>query len=298
MADMDMHEVRFEWPQTGPTTVIVTGTFDKWSSTWKLTKTAAGFVGTTKVPWNQKILYKYIVDGTWALAHGRPVEVEKRTGFVNHVYIAPPKPQVVLPSSKPPFIANAEDADRNCDLPTTTSPTSGAVAVASPVTDESDNEPSRPFIAPVAAAVAPPDDTHSKSGEPVHVDLGESSMADAKSDSGTTAVADPELTADIMNSPLEPVPSLKVDETSPTKEHEPGAAEKNSKGKPSALPTTPKKGEVFPSVSPPSSPSRFSSLRGSGKKKRTPSFFAKLKEIFHSDKDKEKSGKERTETKN
>jgi len=90
----------------------------KWSSTRKLTRTATGFIGTAKVPWNEKILYKYIVDGNWALHYGTPVEVESRTGFVNHVYIAPSKPQ---PVSKPePVIAEPagvivqpEDVDRD-----------------------------------------------------------------------------------------------------------------------------------------------------------------------------------------
>jgi len=304
VADMDMHEVRFEWPYTGPKTVIVTGTFDKWSSTRQLTKTATGFVCTTKVPWNQKILYKYIVDGKWALVHGRPVEVERETGFINHIYISPPKPQVVLPASKPePDIADStgaivgtaeapENADKNVDIPTRASPASGAEAATSPLTEEPAKEP-----APIAAEVTPLDE-HTKPAEPVHVDIGESSIADAKSDSGTTAVADPELTAEIMNAPLEPVPSQQHDETSPSKEPEPKAAAEKKMNRPSALPTTPTKGEAFPSVSPPSSPSRFGSLRGSGKKKRTPSFFARLKEVFKSDKEKDHSGKDKTETKN
>jgi len=271
----------------------------KWSSTRKLTKTATGFVGTAKVPWNEKTLYKYIVDGNWALDYGTPVEVESRTGFVNHVYIAPPKPQVALPVSKPePVIAEPvgmivepEDVDRDhvcrpdqslllpsisnfLDLflfPQSTSPASGAIAAATPVTEEPANKPAEP-VSPIAV------DAHATAGEPVHADVGEAPIADAKSDSGTTAVADPEPTDITPSAP-------------PNNECDPESAEKKMKGKPAALPSTTKP-VVFPSVSPPSSPSRFGSLRGSGKKTRKPSFLAKLKEIFKSDKEKDKSGAE------
>lgn len=161
------------------------------------------------------------------------------------------------------------------EIPTSSSPSSGVgAAYASPVTDEPANEPAGSSV-PITVL-----------RDTVHVDIGEPSTADAKSDSGTTAVADPELTPDIIHAPLGHVPSIS--------EPEPAA----KKNKPASLPTTPTKGEVFPTVSPPSSPSRFSSLRGSGKKKRTPSFFAKLKEVFKSDKEKDHSNKEKAETKN
>jgi len=287
---MDMHEVVFEWPQTGPKTVIITGSFDKWSSKRKLTKTATGFVGTIKIPWNEKILYKYIVDGDWALVYGRPVEVESGTGFINHVYIAPPKPPVILPASEPESVAptatTAESSKKNVSIPISTTPASGAVAVNSPVAEKPGNELLESSVVSIVAEVASPavDDTHIRPVEPIHVDVGETSIADAKSDSGTTAVADPDVTADLpVHTPTE------VDShffSSPSKE--PEVAEKKKSGKPSPFPATPTKGEVFPNVSPPSSPSRFSSLRGSGKKKRTPSFFAKLKEVFKSEKEKER----------
>lgn len=277
--DMDTHEVRFEWPQTGPKSVIVTGTFDQWSSTRQLTKTATGFVGTTRIPWNQKILFKYIVDGNWALVHGRPTEVERGTGFVNHVYYAPPKPQVIEPTepaSKPEPVIADDAVASTPDIPTTKS---ASEVVTTLITKESLNEPAAGSSAAPIAAEGP--GSSLRSAEPVHVDVG-----DAKSDSGTTAVADPELTADIINAPLEsPEPS--------GQKREPETAEKKANNKLAPLPTTPSKGEVFPSVSPPSSPSRFGSLRGSGKKKRTSSFFAKLKEVFKSDKEKETSKKEK-----
>jgi len=175
---------------------------------------------------------------------------------------------VTLPVSKPePVIAEPVgiivEPDRNHSL----SPAPGAIVDATPVTNES-AKPAVP-VSPV------PVGAHATT-EP-HADVGETPIADAKSDSGSTAVADPELT--------EITPS--VPSTSPNaSEH---------KGKPPALPSTPTKAVDFPSVSPPSSPSLFNSLRGSGRKPRKRSFLAKLKDkIFKSDKDKDK---ERAETK-
>lgn len=145
--------------------------------------------------------------------------------------------------------------------------------------------------------VTPVDDISIRSPEPILVDIGDTSIADAKSDSGTTAVAEPDLTADILHTPTEAGVTYPIlHQSSPSNEHE----HKKKSGKPSPLPATPTKGEVFPNVSPPSSPSRFGSFRGSGgKKKRTSSFFARLKEVFKSDKEKEKehSSKENAETK-
>lgn len=210
---------------------------------------------------------------------------------------------MVLPTSEPEPDTTGEAVDetpkapenveKNVDIPTSSSPASGAVAAVSPVIEESSSGPVG-SVAPIAAEAISPDDSHTiaKSGEPAHVDVGDS-IADAKSDSGTTAVADPEPTADVMHAPLD-VPSPI---SSSGKECDPEVSEKK-KNKPSSLPSTPKKGEVFPSVSPPSSPSRFSSLRGSGKKKRTASFFAKLKEVFKSDKEKAHSSNEKAATKN
>ena len=47
---------------------------------------------------------------------GRPVEVESGTGFINHVYLAPPKPPLVLPESEPDAViptTASEDVDKN-----------------------------------------------------------------------------------------------------------------------------------------------------------------------------------------
>ncbi|KAJ3488623.1 hypothetical protein NLJ89_g11596 [Agrocybe chaxingu] len=92
MSAEDLHQVRFTWPHTEPSTVIVTGTFDQWSSSIHLTKTPTGFEGTTRIPWNEKIKFKFIVDGQWIVHEDQPTETDPG-GFVNNVYTAPPKPE-------------------------------------------------------------------------------------------------------------------------------------------------------------------------------------------------------------
>ena len=102
-------------PHTEPSSVIVTGTFDKvrypsgmylfhpsshvhnkWSSSIHLVKVQTGFEGVTQIPWEQKIKYKFIVDGIWLVLDDQPTEVDYG-GFVNNIYTAPSKP-VILPS--------------------------------------------------------------------------------------------------------------------------------------------------------------------------------------------------------
>jgi len=46
------------------------------------------------VPWREKIAYKFIVDGRWMTKDGDPTEIAPG-GFVNNVYTAPPKPEVI-----------------------------------------------------------------------------------------------------------------------------------------------------------------------------------------------------------
>lgn len=133
MSSTDLHQVVFKWfliifkviifpysfclsirPHTEPTTVIVTGSFDKvssqsgcifhpsshvhnkWSSSIHLVKVPTGFEGVTQIPWEQKIKYKFIVDGIWLVHEDHPTEVDYG-GFVNNIYTAPAKP-VILPS--------------------------------------------------------------------------------------------------------------------------------------------------------------------------------------------------------
>ncbi|KAE9405964.1 carbohydrate-binding module family 48 protein, partial [Gymnopus androsaceus JB14] len=89
----DTYEITFEWPHTEPNTVVVTGSFDQWSSSTQLKKEENGFKGTAKIPWDEKISYKFIVDGVWVHDWQKPTETDG-SGNVNNVYTAPRKPSV------------------------------------------------------------------------------------------------------------------------------------------------------------------------------------------------------------
>jgi len=88
----DLHEVTFVWPDLNANEVILTGTFDNWSLSVRLTKTPAGFQGTVKLPWGSRTLYKYVVDGRWMTAQSQPQEIDN-AGNVNSIYESPPKPE-------------------------------------------------------------------------------------------------------------------------------------------------------------------------------------------------------------
>lgn len=48
----------------------------------------------TQIPWEQKIKYKFIVDGKWQVHEDQPTEVDPG-GFVNNIYTAPAKPAIL-----------------------------------------------------------------------------------------------------------------------------------------------------------------------------------------------------------
>ena len=50
-----------------------------------MTKTPQGFEGKVKLPWNARVLYKFIVDGRWSTAQSHPAETDSM-GNVNNVY--------------------------------------------------------------------------------------------------------------------------------------------------------------------------------------------------------------------
>lgn len=57
----------------------------------QLTKGPTGFKGSAKIPWDEKIAYKFIVDEQWMVAEHEPTELDQ-DGNLNNVYIVPPKP--------------------------------------------------------------------------------------------------------------------------------------------------------------------------------------------------------------
>ncbi|KAI0698885.1 carbohydrate-binding module family 48 protein, partial [Cytidiella melzeri] len=78
-------------PHTDANSVIVTGEFDAWTGSHRLTRTANGFEGTVQVPWGRKIAYKYIVDGRWTTTDDQSTELDT-IGNLNNIFHAPARP--------------------------------------------------------------------------------------------------------------------------------------------------------------------------------------------------------------
>ncbi|KZT54531.1 carbohydrate-binding module family 48 protein, partial [Calocera cornea HHB12733] len=78
-------------PHTDASHVVVTGTFDNWTSSQTLQKTESGFSALISLPYGQKVEYKYVVDGAWVTRSDEPSETDN-SGNVNNVLLTPPEP--------------------------------------------------------------------------------------------------------------------------------------------------------------------------------------------------------------
>ncbi|TKX20895.1 hypothetical protein C1H76_6932 [Elsinoe australis] len=86
----------FKWPHAA-NEVYVTGTFDDWSKSQKLENTGSGFEKKVDLHnANEKIYYKFVVDGNWTTDHTAPSETDHE-GNVNNVL----KPEHILSSAAP-----------------------------------------------------------------------------------------------------------------------------------------------------------------------------------------------------
>ncbi|KAL0580788.1 Cruciform DNA binding protein [Marasmius crinis-equi] len=94
----DFHSATFEWPNGTANNVIVTGTFDHWSSSTRLSKQDSKFRATVNVPWNEKVAYKFVVDGQWVVNEREPTEWDN-SGNLNNIYVAPEKPAEAKPEA-------------------------------------------------------------------------------------------------------------------------------------------------------------------------------------------------------
>jgi len=119
--DQDLHQVILRWPHTDANEVIVTGTFDQWSSSLHLSRKPDGFEAPVFIPWKDKIMYKFIVDGRWMTNDAEPTEIDH--GFVNNVYTAPSKPPLpepqhaVVPNESEVEPEHVEQVPRHADKP-------------------------------------------------------------------------------------------------------------------------------------------------------------------------------------
>lgn len=78
------------------------------------------------MPWGQKVLYKFIVDGRWVVHEKQPVEPD-RAGNINNVYLAPPKPTGPLLESPPAVVDQPVDTKPTPVLSSREVPNSEAV---------------------------------------------------------------------------------------------------------------------------------------------------------------------------
>lgn len=101
-------------PPAGPNPLFLTW---QWSSSLHLARTATGFEAPVRIPWQDKITYKFIVDGNWTTSDQQPTETDS-SGFVNNVYTAPPKPElptVDVPEPEPEAEATGTGMDEKVE---------------------------------------------------------------------------------------------------------------------------------------------------------------------------------------
>jgi len=79
-------------------------------------KGPSGFTATVRVPWEQKVLYKFIVDGRWTTIDKAPTEVDWR-GYINNVYNAPTRPKIDTPRYEPPGVQEPKIAPVPAPVP-------------------------------------------------------------------------------------------------------------------------------------------------------------------------------------
>ena len=88
--------------ESGPSAPAANPTYltFQWSSSVHLRRTNAGFEAPVRIPWQEKLTYKFVVDGRWTVNDAEPTEYD-HSGFINNVYTAPPKPAEPQPEPQP-----------------------------------------------------------------------------------------------------------------------------------------------------------------------------------------------------
>jgi len=99
----NLYDMFFEWPSTDAQEVIVTGSFDDWSKSKLLNKTARGFVGTVKVPYGKDVVYKFLVDDEWQVLRTQPVTVDG-DGAENNIFKVPQAKAKAAPAGRIPMV--------------------------------------------------------------------------------------------------------------------------------------------------------------------------------------------------
>ncbi|OBZ71911.1 hypothetical protein A0H81_08264 [Grifola frondosa] len=305
----DLYEASFRWPHTDALTVIVTGSFDDWSCSTRLSKTPTGFEGTVKIPWGQKVTYKYVVDGRWTTTDDQPTELDP-IGNLNNVYTSPARPSPTTQPSPPAVLAPV------AVTPATGSSTS-AIAAAAPApgaTSQGAKTPAESAPSPAPESAPAPEPTPA---EPeAAAEVSPAAVVPTADVAPVTPTEPPTNGALLAESPVsapKPLETTVVESTAaaapvaeasthaPTNGVKPatnGTTSTNGakKGSP---PTTPQKEKRmrFPSISSRSRSSVASASEmgelspdkkdgvaerfGSSQRKKRSSLFGKLKDVFH-----------------
>ncbi|KAG5303756.1 hypothetical protein I7I50_10624 [Histoplasma capsulatum G186AR] len=148
----------FQWPDPTASEVYVTGTFDNWSRSVKLERSANGFRKDVEVPSiGGKILYKFVVDGAWKID---PAALQEDDGHNNtnnvllrqNIKKLPPTDDTPAQTSTPTPPTKKEAAKTMSGGVT---PESTTAALAAGVPKESDKARETEMGAPTISSVAP-----------------------------------------------------------------------------------------------------------------------------------------------
>lgn len=257
MVNANLHDVELVWPYIGPNDVIVTGTFDQWSASIHLVKGDTGFHGIVKLPWGEKVAYKFIVDGYWSCRDDQPMENDG-SGNINNILYVLQKP---LP---PP--------GETISVPEATRPSeTHGIAPVVPMTIVPVNDATSGRPLPSSALTAEPITSEQPNGPSTHAPA--QSEAVTESLAGMPSLDVCEGTENRSSKPLNAAVTSAVSETTAEQRAAPtDSAPFPSHERHSSLPAT------VQQSSSPTAPSMESSV--TVKKKRL-SIFEKLKRVFH-----------------
>ncbi|KAK6514355.1 hypothetical protein TWF506_008751 [Arthrobotrys conoides] len=144
----------FKWSEPAEE-VYVTGSFDNWTKSEKLTKTADGsHVGVVTVP-IEKITYKYVVDGTWTTDPKQRIEPDASGNDNNYLLV-----EDIIPTEEPTLSVPAPIPDTHDETVTPFIHSAGGGSTTAALAAEVPLEPRKEKAKepePVAEATKEPD---------------------------------------------------------------------------------------------------------------------------------------------
>ncbi|KAG8989893.1 hypothetical protein FRB90_002024, partial [Tulasnella sp. 427] len=262
---MSTYDAEFYW--FGPANqVTVTGSFDDWSQSVHMEKTPAGFSGKVKLPYGQKVDYKYVVDGQWQVNPDFPTTYDWQ-GNINNYLVTPNEPEPVpevqksLPTPPPELVIKTPASPANDEPVTPINLPAPAVAVTPMEVPQSavshypdlavDPVVSRSIVETIVAATeAKETPQEEKTQEAVQPAVEESKAEEPKpAEPAVEKLAPPTITAtEIVASPV----SIPAEESKPAAEEAKPAVEEATpapeEAKPAVEEAKPAAEEVKPAV--------------------------------------------------